>query len=134
MVKQMEITYKDTQLKSINTSIEGISGGELERKNSLMFDAVYEDEIQNIIVRNEEKIVLDGEQVLFQITLESHFTCDEKIEDIRTILDVSEERERLTIPVLSESSLIIGFITGKLFGIPMVVAPMETEMETENDE
>ncbi|AIS61372.1 TPA: hypothetical protein RD852_000762 [Listeria monocytogenes] len=130
----MEITYKDTQLKSINTSIEGISGGELERKNSLMFDAVYEDEIQNIIVRNEEKIVLDGEQVLFQITLESHFTCDEKIEDIRTILDVSEERERLTIPVLSESSLIIGFITGKLFGIPMVVAPMETEMETENDE
>ncbi|EAD6318961.1 MULTISPECIES: hypothetical protein [Listeria] len=130
----MEITYKDTQLKSINTSIEGISGGELERKNSLMFDAVYEDEIQNIIVRNEEKIVLDGEQVLFQITLESHFTCDEKIEDIRTILDVSEERERLTIPVLSESSLIIGFITGKLFGMPMVVAPMETEMETENDE
>ncbi|EAH0216157.1 hypothetical protein K7Q68_001830 [Listeria monocytogenes] len=130
----MEITYKDTQLKSINTSIEGISGGELERKNSLMFDAVYEDEIQNIIVRNEEKIVLDGEQVLFQITLESHFTCDEKIEDIRTILDDSEERERLTIPVLSESSLIIGFITGKLFGIPMVVAPMETEMETENDE
>ncbi|EAA0348808.1 hypothetical protein HB822_05060 [Listeria innocua] len=126
----MEITYKDTQLKSINTSIEGINGGELERKNSLMFDAIYEDGIQNIIVRNEEKIVLDGEQVLFQITLESHFTCDEKIEDIRTILDVSEERERLTIPVLSESSLIIGFITGKLFGVPMVVAPMETE----NDE
>ncbi|MBC2262509.1 hypothetical protein HCB45_13060 [Listeria sp. FSL L7-0091] len=126
----MEITYKDTQLKSINTSIEGISGGELERKNSLMFDAIYEDEIQNIIVRNEERIVLDGNQVLFQITLESHFTCDEKIEDIRTIIDVSEERERLTIPVLSESSLIIGFITGKLFGVPMVVAPMETE----NDE
>ncbi|EAA0234965.1 hypothetical protein AFU71_07985 [Listeria monocytogenes] len=125
----MEITYKDTQLKSINTSIEGISGGELERKNSLMFDAIYEDGIQNVIVRNEEKIVLDGEEVLFQITLESHFTCDEKIEDIRTILDVSEKRERLTIPVLSESSLIIGFITGKLFGVPMVVAPMETESD-----
>ncbi|TYV00378.1 hypothetical protein [Listeria monocytogenes] len=67
--------------------------------------------------------------MLFQIALESHFTCDEKIEDIRTILDVSEERERLTIPVLSESSLIIGFITGKLFGIPMVVAPLETEKD-----
>ncbi|HGE6630035.1 TPA: hypothetical protein ACGB9C_001008 [Listeria monocytogenes] len=126
----MEIIYKETQLKSINTSIEGISGGELERKNSLLFDAVYENEIQTIIVRNEEKIVLDGKQVLFQIILESRFTCDEKIEDIRTILDIPEERERLTIPVLSESSLIIGFITGKLFGVPMVVAPMETE----NDE
>lgn len=125
----MEIVYKDTQLKSINTSIEGISGGELERKNSLVFDAVYENEIQTIIVRNEEKIVLDGKQVLFQIILESRFTCDEKIEDIRTILDIPEERERLTIPVLSESSLIIGFITGKLFGVPMVVAPMETENE-----
>lgn len=130
----MKFDYKETQLQSISTSIIGFTGGELERKNNLTFEPVKDEGNYGVIVTNEEKIIINNQEQIFEITLIAYFECDEEIDDIQEVLDNPEYRSQLTLPILSESSLIISFITQKLFGVPMVVAPLETEDSSQSEE
>ena len=68
----------------------------------------------------------NDEKNILEVIMQSVFTVEKDI-DLKNIKDIVENNEELRSyllnPVLSESSLLIGFITQKTFKVPTIIFP-----------
>ena len=100
-------------------------------KNSISFDAGEVQEKEGTkqilkIVCNTSFVSDNDEKNILEVIMQSVFTVEKDI-DLKNIKDIVENnkelRSYLLNPVLSESSLLIGFITQKTFKVPTIIFP-----------
>ena len=122
--------YIETILKYVKYSDKQTSDN-INVRTHISFDAgeVREkEETEQIlkIICNTSFVSDTDEKKILEVIMQSVFTVEKEI-DLKNIKDTVENNEELRgyllNPVLSESALLIGFITQKTFKVPTIIFP-----------
>ncbi|MCM3046645.1 hypothetical protein [Bacillus altitudinis] len=122
-VKLMEVHFNFIDAKQ--------DSNEVERKNSIE-DYSYDKENNFLYVQVKDtvtgpfnfEIIVRG---IYEVLSDAEFSESE----IGTVFDEIEQKNKLTYPLFAESALIIGQLSGKSLGIPLIVKP-QLENTTNN--
>lgn len=114
-VKLMEVHFNFIDAKQ--------DSNEVERKNSIE-DYSYDKENNFLYVQVKDtvtgpfkfEIIVKG---IYEVLSDAEFSESE----IGTVFDDIEQKNKLTYPLFAESALIIGQLSGKSLGIPLIVKP-----------
>ncbi|MEC2287303.1 hypothetical protein [Bacillus velezensis] len=132
---KIELHLVETNLIKIQfDSNEEISEfDDIKRKNSLQgFSYDKENQLLTCKITDEVtgpfnlKIVFEG---VYSVT--SNNDATEK--DFENLFKNSEQIERICYPLLAESSLLIGTISGKSVGVPLIVRPALEDDKSDNE-
>lgn len=122
--------YVETILKYVKYSDKQTSNN-MNVRMHISFDAgeIEEKEGTKQILKiacNTSFVSDNDEKNILEVIMQSVFTVEKDI-DLKNIKDIVENNEELRSyllnPVLSESSLLIGFITQKTFKVPTIIFP-----------
>ncbi|KGL38146.1 hypothetical protein BMT55_09760 [Listeria newyorkensis] len=121
---ELDLTIEQIRLTKVETNIS-VDKGSLSRKNEIEF-SLGKGENNILLVTDKESIYdADTDNTLLYLEVEATYLIDGEFSGIEELSGDSEVRTHLTEPVLEQASLIVGFLTEKIFLSPMIVPPVE---------
>ncbi|MBA3926229.1 hypothetical protein [Listeria rustica] len=124
-MENLDLTIKQIRLSKIETNIS-VDKGSLSRKNEIEFSLGKNNVL--FVVDKESIYDVDTDNVLLYLEVEATYLIEGELAGIEELSEDSDVRIHLTEPVLEQASLIVGFLTEKIFLSPMIIPPVEVSV------
>lgn len=122
--KTVQLHLSHIQLENLKYHLNEDDNSNTVRRTNTILNTRYELESNKYYIIIKE--IISG-PVELSLELSGTYEVDSSAttkEDLEKVLENTDKVEQICFPLLSESSAIIAFMTGKALGVPLIVPPV----------